>query len=290
MDWRTAPSNEKYGMYLASREWSRLKNAVHKRAGGMCERCHHRKIDAVHHNNYTRIYKEKLTDLEGLCFPCHQFKHDKIGDDPIYDMDEEWQPHVPVSTAMKWMESAAAEARQMCKYEQEMRDLALNICHKCGEHGDLVGRTGDKWFCELCSVSFNNPNYEPVFGADESSDRYSVSDLSMLFSSAIEILPDEIRLKIRNQINRIHSFKNSLITISTCTPQNAIDLKTHIKDAFEAALEDLSARGILQDHHICFDNFCRNGEYPYSCVRTPDSERGPRPSAAHNDGQKKESA
>lgn len=73
---------EKYGLYLASREWSVLKEAVHARAKGVCERCNVNKIDAVHHLTYIRKYEEQLDDLQGLCKGCHDFNHGKSDDDP----------------------------------------------------------------------------------------------------------------------------------------------------------------------------------------------------------------
>jgi hypothetical protein len=73
---------EKYQAYLCSREWSVLKNAVHDRAGGQCERCFTRPIQAVHHLTYARKYREDLRDLQGICNGCHEFIHGKSDVDP----------------------------------------------------------------------------------------------------------------------------------------------------------------------------------------------------------------
>ena len=82
-DWKTeADDREKYGLYLASREWGVLKEAVHKRAGGTCERCRKNPIGAVHHQTYVRKYQEQLDDLVGLCKDCHAFTHGKSDKDP----------------------------------------------------------------------------------------------------------------------------------------------------------------------------------------------------------------
>jgi hypothetical protein len=82
-DWKSITDDrEKYAAYLCSREWSVLKEAVHDRAGGLCERCHTRKIDAVHHLTYARKYAEHLDDLQGLCNGCHEFTHGKTSVDP----------------------------------------------------------------------------------------------------------------------------------------------------------------------------------------------------------------
>lgn len=82
-DWKTETDDrEKYGLYLASREWGVLKEAVHKRADGTCERCRKNPIGAVHHQTYVRKYQEKLDDLVGLCKDCHAFTHGKSDKDP----------------------------------------------------------------------------------------------------------------------------------------------------------------------------------------------------------------
>jgi hypothetical protein len=88
-DWKKLPDGkEKYAAYLCSREWSVLKEAVHKRAGGICERCHVFAIDAVHHTTYARKYHEELEDLQGNCKHCHDFTHAKSQRDP--DADKYW--------------------------------------------------------------------------------------------------------------------------------------------------------------------------------------------------------
>lgn len=82
-DWKTETDDrEKYGLYLASREWGVLKEAVHKRADGTCERCRKNPIGAVHHQTYVRKYQEKLDDLVGPCKECHAFTHGKSDKDP----------------------------------------------------------------------------------------------------------------------------------------------------------------------------------------------------------------
>lgn len=83
MNWKTmAEGREKYQAYLASREWSVLKEAVKKRAGGYCERCHVNPLDHVHHLTYARKYAERLEDLQAQCKACHEFTHDKSSYDP----------------------------------------------------------------------------------------------------------------------------------------------------------------------------------------------------------------
>lgn len=81
--WKDMPEGkEKYGLYLASREWSVLKEAVKKRSGGVCERCRNYLSDAVHHLTYIRKYNERLEDLQDICNSCHNFTHGKSNFDP----------------------------------------------------------------------------------------------------------------------------------------------------------------------------------------------------------------
>jgi predicted ATP-dependent serine protease len=91
-DWRDIKDErEKYQYYLCSREWAVLKEAVHKRAQGVCERCGQHAVDHVHHLTYARKYAEELEDLAGWCKHCHEFTHGKALWDPRED-----QPRVPL--------------------------------------------------------------------------------------------------------------------------------------------------------------------------------------------------
>lgn len=83
LDWKLMPEGrEKYNAYLASREWSVRKRAVHERAAGRCERCKNGRVNHVHHLTYIRKYQELLTDLLGVCEPCHSFIHGHSDHDP----------------------------------------------------------------------------------------------------------------------------------------------------------------------------------------------------------------
>lgn len=84
-NWRDYPNGkEKYQLYLASREWAVLKEAVRKRSGGTCERCANAPAQQVHHQTYERVYQEVLTDLVHLCPPCHEFLSGKLERDPVF--------------------------------------------------------------------------------------------------------------------------------------------------------------------------------------------------------------
>jgi hypothetical protein len=75
-------TSEEYQAYLASREWRLLCEAVDKRSGGICERCHKHSGRAHHHLTYARIGHERLEDLQHICDPCHEYQSGKRHDDP----------------------------------------------------------------------------------------------------------------------------------------------------------------------------------------------------------------
>jgi hypothetical protein len=83
-DWRTCKDGkEKYGLYLASREWAILRESVKDRSYGLCERCRSADGENVHHQTYDQLYAERLEDLVYLCRPCHEFVSGKRTDDPM---------------------------------------------------------------------------------------------------------------------------------------------------------------------------------------------------------------
>ncbi len=63
-----------YQKYLKSEKWKQKRNTILKKAGYRCRRCGTRATE-VHHENYKRIYNEKLSDLTALCRTCHQKAH-----------------------------------------------------------------------------------------------------------------------------------------------------------------------------------------------------------------------
>jgi hypothetical protein len=73
---------ERYQRYLNSREWGVKKEAVRRRAGGVCERCKLNPVDLVHHLTYIRKYDERLEDLQAICQGCHDFIHGRSDHDP----------------------------------------------------------------------------------------------------------------------------------------------------------------------------------------------------------------
>jgi len=68
--------------YEDSDIWKSLRAQVLKRAHNQCERCKGSTNSVgplqVHHNTYERVGgREKMSDLEGLCFPCHKIANEE---------------------------------------------------------------------------------------------------------------------------------------------------------------------------------------------------------------------
>jgi hypothetical protein len=62
-----------YQIYIHSAQWKQLCRLIRERAAGRCERCGCLALKPleVHHLTYDRFQEERLTDLQGLCKPCH---------------------------------------------------------------------------------------------------------------------------------------------------------------------------------------------------------------------------
>lgn len=75
-----------YKRYLASREWAERKEALRKRSGGVCERCHVRPYESTHHLTYANVGNEPLEDLLACCNPCHEYLSAKRSTDPKCDV------------------------------------------------------------------------------------------------------------------------------------------------------------------------------------------------------------
>jgi hypothetical protein len=58
--------------YLKSESWSARQTAIYEREGGMCRRCRKEPIDHVHHLTYKHSFAEPLSELLGVCAPCHK--------------------------------------------------------------------------------------------------------------------------------------------------------------------------------------------------------------------------
>jgi 5-methylcytosine-specific restriction endonuclease McrA len=65
----------KYQVYLNSDEWKTKRRKVLQRAGYRCQRCKKAQATQVHHKTYKRIFRERLSDLQAVCGPCHMKIH-----------------------------------------------------------------------------------------------------------------------------------------------------------------------------------------------------------------------
>jgi hypothetical protein len=112
-----------YAAYLMSDAWKEKRTKVRRRARGWCERCKWRKRVDVHHLTYERVPNEPLSDLIGVCRPCHRFLHGRRSTDPA------------IPEFSKEEVRLARELTQMAEY---------------------IGRGRIKGYC------MNWPEYEPV--------------------------------------------------------------------------------------------------------------------------------
>ena len=68
--------SEEYRAFMASEEWSRMRQDALKRAGGRCQTCNAAKSLDVHHRTYERFGGRELPgDLTVLCRRCHDKIH-----------------------------------------------------------------------------------------------------------------------------------------------------------------------------------------------------------------------
>lgn len=77
-----------YKEYLSSPEWNLKRKKVLDRANYICEICKTKRAYQVHHKNYKRIYKEKLSDLIATCGICHQAEHNLLSEDQISEASQ----------------------------------------------------------------------------------------------------------------------------------------------------------------------------------------------------------
>jgi len=64
-----------YRSYLASSTWRTKRNRALRLANYRCQRCGSKRDPNVHHRTYERLGAELDSDLEVLCFTCHNGHH-----------------------------------------------------------------------------------------------------------------------------------------------------------------------------------------------------------------------
>ena len=67
--------DDKYKLYLNSKEWFSVKQNLFKLRGKKCEMCNSTDDIQVHHLHYDNIYMELPTDLLVVCKTCHRDIH-----------------------------------------------------------------------------------------------------------------------------------------------------------------------------------------------------------------------
>ena len=64
-----------YQEYLQTEHWREFRLRALKRAGDKCQVCAGHDRLVVHHNDYSRLGGELITDVVVLCTPCHELFH-----------------------------------------------------------------------------------------------------------------------------------------------------------------------------------------------------------------------
>ena len=65
-----------YDQYIASSEWRDRVTLYKEAAGWRCEQCQSERNLTGHHLHYLNIGNEPREDIEILCWPCHQGRHE----------------------------------------------------------------------------------------------------------------------------------------------------------------------------------------------------------------------
>ena len=132
--------DEQYHQYLASREWSVLKEAVKRRSGGWCERCKINSMNHVHHLTYARKYHELLEDLQALCKGCHEFTHAKSDIDPAEDAKPILYC-IGKTTGKKWevLKPIIGDTAKLIASDQDHENFHYNDRTLDGAYGETYG-------------------------------------------------------------------------------------------------------------------------------------------------------
>lgn len=65
-----------YEEYIVSPEWRERVNAMKEAAGWQCTSCGSGVRLTGHHKHYLNLGHEAPEDIEVLCWPCHQTRHE----------------------------------------------------------------------------------------------------------------------------------------------------------------------------------------------------------------------
>lgn len=67
-----------YREYLKTKHWKQTRRKRIRKSRYRCDRCGARGRLQVHHKHYRSLGREVMVDLETLCVPCHQGKHEGL--------------------------------------------------------------------------------------------------------------------------------------------------------------------------------------------------------------------
>ncbi len=68
----------KYGLYLSSSKWKKIREEVFERDKKVCQVCKKETATEVHHLHYNNVFKEQIEDLIAICYTCHKEQHKKV--------------------------------------------------------------------------------------------------------------------------------------------------------------------------------------------------------------------
>lgn len=66
---------ERYTEYMNSPQWRARRSRIMLRDNFICQACHVKPANHVHHKTYERLGEELDEDLVALCFECHKAEH-----------------------------------------------------------------------------------------------------------------------------------------------------------------------------------------------------------------------
>lgn len=73
---RIASNRVDYWKYIESKAWKKRREWAFRKLGRCCRDCRSKDDLHVHHKHYRRLGRERLKDLEILCFDCHSIRHE----------------------------------------------------------------------------------------------------------------------------------------------------------------------------------------------------------------------
>lgn len=148
---------------LESPEWFRLRNEVDARCGGICERCHQRRFENLHHLHYRTVGHESLDDVQGLCRTCHETVHGLREDDMNtilkteqvkvgkVTMDAVWFEGRPYAHLQQLILSLGLDLKRQIDRIRSTPTISKSLRQIESQHGNV---TGEHWFIPATKIPF----------------------------------------------------------------------------------------------------------------------------------------